>query len=403
MPPPPISPDASRRRLVCSYLLGLACGALAWQQATQLHAGLRAAALRIDRREQASVPLPSSLLSASSSSCAARFIEYEPSALEEDWLAYLVAPGPPLTERRFCEVIVSPAFRPRFQDWVTVAARLDAVRPSKRAQPGLVAEEHARELAAHDDVFSRLVYEDPCTRARWAVRVAPLAGLLREPRAPCAEASREYALAALLPEPSEPGLQAKDTIVLDAAAVRGGGGRVMLFDAGAGVYGGYFRPGDGMIGGMRWLHQRYADAGLPFASVHAWEATPHAGDEALRDMPLSLAAAVRYYNFPVTANPGAVSNPLAVLKQTARAEDYVVFKLDIDGTPAAKATEDALINALLADDDALALVDDFYYELHYNSSVMAKWWGRELPLDLGGAIEVFKTLRRKGVRAQFWP
>ena len=137
--------------------------------------------------------------------------------------------------------------------------------------------------------------------------------------------------------------------------------------------------------------------------MHAWEATPHAGDEALRDMPLSLAAAVHYYNFAASADAGAVSNPLAVLKQTARADDYVVFKLDIDGSAAAKAVETALVHALLADDDALALIDDFYYELHYNSSDMAKWWGRDLELDLDGARRVFLALRNKGVRAQFWP
>ena len=399
-------PHGGRRLLVAAGLLGAALGAFLGVHIAQLRAGLRAVTHR--RGSMSSTRwVPGSALERST--CPSRFVKYVPSALEEDWAALLThTPGPaPLTERLFCDAIVSPAFRPRMQAWVTIAARLDAVRPVTRAAPGLVAEEHARELSSRDDVFSRFVYEDACTGVQWAVRVAPLAGLLREPRAPCAEGpSRTYALAALLPEPSEPGLQAKDTIVLDpegARAATGRARRVMLFDAGAGVFGGYFSPGDGMIGGMRWLYQRYRDAGLTFTSVHAWEATAHSGDEALRDMPLDLAAVVHYYNFPASAVAGAVSNPLAVLKQTARPDDYVIFKLDIDGSAAAKAIEAALVDALLADDDCLGLIDDFFYELHYNSTDMAKWWGRDLDLDLDGARRVFVALRNKGVRAQFWP
>jgi hypothetical protein len=300
--------------------------------------------------------------------CAPRFLRYLPSALEVSWGKHVAAPGEPLNQRLLCRDIVSDAFFEPFAYWVSTAAQQNAERPG--AQRGLDAQSAA--LASRDDVFSRLAFEDPCSGSTWEARVAPLAGMLRDPRGPCLFASGEFVKRPLLPMLSGGGemLQVKDTVVVDAAhfgrvrdRLRAHGGRAILMDAGASTY------QQGVVAGewpgTRWLVERFRDQGINFTDIFCWEVTPHPGSEFFDGMSPELIAATRFYNFPVTAEAGPAS-PISVLKATARPGDFVVFKLDIDHP----STEAPLVEALLSDPEALALIDTFY----------CAWmgWGRHL-------------------------
>ena len=114
--------------------------------------------------------------------CLSLFDHYEPSTLELEWADHLASlPRPSIVGRSFCEDSISPRFRERLQHWVTVGARQNLHHPTTRAE----ADAAVAELTSRDDVFSRFVYRDSCTNARSEARVAPLAGLLRDPRGPC--------------------------------------------------------------------------------------------------------------------------------------------------------------------------------------------------------------------------
>ena len=352
-------------------------------------------------------PPPSSLPPASQpTSCSSRFLGYRPSTLETEWAAHIARPGAPLNTRLFCEDLISAPFRDRMQYWVGTSASQNAERPTTRA--GIAAQ--AAQLAARDDVFSRLDFEDSCTGATWSSRVAPLAGMLRDPRGPCLFASGAFVAAPLLPLLTGGGemLQVKDTVVVDAAYIQrvaaehataraaGVPRRAILMDAGASTY----KQGvvAGEWPGTRWLVERYRDLGVNFTDIFAWEVTQHPGSEFFDGMSPELIAATRFYNFPVTAEPGP-ANPISVLKAVASPGDFVVFKLDIDHPN----TETPLVAAMLEDDDALALIDDFYYELHFGLKEMEGFWGGGMPGDLVSATSVFRRFREKGVACQFWP
>ena len=155
------------------------------------------------------------------------------------------------------------------QAWVELGATQNAVRP--RSPEGLV--QQAAMLAARPDVFSRLEYENPCTQEKRFVHLAPLAGMLRDPRAPCALThSAPYLASPLTPLLYDSGqgetLQPKDTVIVDpdhvASIARflaeqrstGRSPKAILFDAGASTY-----YGESRWPGTRWLVERYQDLG----------------------------------------------------------------------------------------------------------------------------------------------
>jgi hypothetical protein len=246
----------------------------------------------------------------------------------------------------------------------------------------------------------------------WAAieaRVAPLAGLLRDPRGPCMYANdAAFTAAPLLPELLD--LQPKDTVIVDpahitdaarrlaAARAAGHAPKAILMDMGASNYN---LAGSSLTNewpGTRWLVERYRGMGINFTDIYAWELGAKPGMEFFEGMPIDVFATTHFYNFAVSSEPGP-GNPLTVLKQVARPGDFVVFKLDIDvGT-----IESALVQDLLGDDEALSLISDFYYELHFRVADMHIFWRYSLvpeSPDLMGATEVFRMLREKGLKAQ---
>jgi hypothetical protein len=65
---------------------------------------------------------------------------------------------------------------------------------------------------------------------------------------------------------------------------------------------------------------------------------------------------------------------------------------------------------MLEDESLIELIDEFFFELHFNCEIMMPWWrtGQHksfmgLPLDRFHALDLFLKLRKKGVRAHIWP
>jgi len=119
--------------------------------------------------------------------------------------------------------------------------------------------------------------------------------------------------------------------------------------------------------------------------VYAWEAKPY--PKWWDRVPEADRPSITFYNEPVNATEASA---LGVLRQTARPDDFVVLKLDID-TPV---VENAIVDAMLRDDALLALVDEFLFEFHVSNEDIVR-------TALQG-MRMMGEMRKRGVRAHFW-
>ena len=114
-----------------------------------------------------------------------------------------------------------------------------------------------------------------------------------------------------------------------------------------------------------------------------------------------------FYNTPISSAQVKV-NPLDLIQRVARHSDFVSFKLDIDTAE----VELPIVLQLLTTPEIAALVDEFFFELHFRCEYMLScgWqYPRPPPLELSGFIldrphawELFSKLRHLGIRAHMW-
>lgn len=65
--------------------------------------------------------------------------------------------------------------------------------------------------------------------------------------------------------------------------------------------------------------------------------------------------------------------------------------------------ERPLVQQMMTDTAAQALVDDFFHEHHFSTEDMSPFWGGNTYGTMSDSINMFATLRRAGVRAHVWP
>lgn len=108
----------------------------------------------------------------------------------------------------------------------------------------------------------------------------------------------------------------------------------------------------------------------------------------------------QYFNYPASASAGDPSSPISILKRIAQPADFVVFKLDIDNGD----VEGKILEQLLQDEDALKLVDEFFFEYHVCfDPMLGHWIGTFNPnKTLSDSYALFYSLRKKGLRAHSW-
>ena len=312
------------------------------------------------------------------------FLRYTPAPLEEEWAARA-----PDFAGRECAQIASEA--PLWQ------AQLDGVAAGGGAGAA----------------WSVATYRDAASGAEVSVALEPLAGVMRDPRPICEKELR------LKPRAAERGLDSRDFTLLDAAFYRSLAAqlaapaatapsavgapaaaptqrpRALLFDLGA------TRWDPAHVTGFRWTVEAYARLGIHFDEIFAWEALPVKTLDFFGPMPLQLAARTHLFNVPV-ARPGVggVADALAMLREAARPQDFVVFKLDIDHD----VLEEEIALALLQDDALAARVDDFYFEHHADThGIMDQYWGVNLRRTLHESVLLFQAFRKRGIRAHSWP
>ena len=149
------------------------------------------------------------------------------------------------------------------------------------------------------------------------------------------------------------------------------------------------------------FHAMFARNCIEFDRIWAWEAQRFPGRTWWRHVPPAMAAKLTFYNEPVNLS---AASALGVLAATARAEDYVVLKLDIDSPQ----LERQVIERLAATPALASLVDELFFEYHVHvddarplspAQLAAK--GRS-PDSVQDAIALMQRLRRLGVRSHFW-
>ena len=116
---------------------------------------------------------------------------------------------------------------------------------------------------------------------------------------------------------------------------------------------------------------------------------------------LDLRARLHFYNVPVEEG-GSASNALSMIRHVARRDDFVVVKVDMDGGP-----ELPVMHAIANNPDLAALVDEIYFEYHFNvqdeNLLVGQGRTRVHARDtVDDALRLMTTLRAQGVRSHFW-
>ena len=146
----------------------------------------------------------------------------------------------------------------------------------------------------------------------------------------------------------------------------------------------------------RLVEKMLAPLGLRPDIVVAWEASRTA-NVFFQGMPDWLRKVTTFNGRPANVNPGHADNPIERLRATARPEDFVVFKLDIDNN----GLEKTMVTQLLEDPTLGGLVDYFFWEHHHGMHEMGQYWG-------GGedtteqSFHLFRRLREAGLLAHVW-
>jgi hypothetical protein len=144
------------------------------------------------------------------------------------------------------------------------------------------------------------------------------------------------------------------------------------------------------------LFQRF---GFHFDHVYAFEITKKEPQEVFQAVPDDLRAAYHWINVGVETDPMGGNNPLKLLKDNFREDDFVIIKLDID-TPS---VELALVQQLLQDDSLNRLVDSFYFEQHVYLGELAHYWRkRGMACSVQDSLELFAAMRKRGIPAHSW-
>ena len=173
---------------------------------------------------------------------------------------------------------------------------------------------------------------------------------------------------------------------------------MILMDLGASIFHGWQEKPDAV--GAKWVVDRFARFGIRFDRIFMFEYTTYAPKKIFSDLSHEMLSTISYFNVGVEASKNSSFNPWNVLKSIAKADDFVVVKLDID-TPN---IENALIDQVIQDDSISSIIDEMFYEHHVNIKAMHRFWHTERSrLTLNDSYSIFRQLREKGIRMHSWP
>ena len=325
------------------------------------NSGVSVASVTLGEAEPIAVPEPPEI-SKGSDICPWIFIEYTPSAYEKYWtdnIAALCRDACTESNKQLAEV----------EEWIRQASSND--KP-------------------HDfptNVFSYFKYRNDCTGEISIDYIEPLAGVTRSPyfclHGEPHHISKDYLVVSW-------NISKRLTSPTDHVP------KAYLFDFGASLY----NSGAGGAS-QQWFVETYESRGVKWDGIFAWEVSVYNPVESWALVPARLKPVYHWYNIPINPEPGHPDNALDYIRRTARPEDYVLLKIDIDNSP----VEEALVGQILASEELLGLIDEFYFEHHVNvpnTRLVSYWASGSSPLTLVDTYRIFTTMRSKGIAAHGW-
>ena len=302
-------------------------------------------------------------------SCTTVFVEYQASEFEDSWTSGI------------------KSLKSDHPSWQAGCKKMrEDIAHVNAVAKGLELHEARSSVEFSEFQLSYFVYKNSCTGKNTKVFIEPLVSFLRHPSALCFGGEDRV-------------LDKSYLMVPYVDEVTSKGAYKWLFDAGASTY-------DTGAGGasQSWFVNTYRARGIEFDRIIGWEAAVHDPRTQWNTVPADIKRKTSWYNIPATTGINDADNPLTFIKELAKVEDFVVFKLDID----APHVEIELVQQIMNDPLLLSLIDEFYFEHHVTGSIM-QWhgWGdlrnSNAPRgDIVDSYEIFDFLRRKGVRAHSW-
>lgn len=175
-------------------------------------------------------------------------------------------------------------------------------------------------------------------------------------------------------------------------------------DLGSSYFGGWTKSAQAASG--QWFYDKYHARGQKFNRFIAVEVETLDNAKAYQQVPADLVGIYTLMNVGLTMDDDNL-NAIEMIKRIVKPEDFFVMKLDIDFA----AIEEPMVQNLLADDPenggASALIDELMWENHVNFYPMNGPWAiapdSKKYGDLLMSYNLFRDLRRKGIRAHSWP
>eukprot|EP00300_Choanocystis_sp_HF-7_P007309 c15216_g1_i1.p1 GENE.c15216_g1_i1~~c15216_g1_i1.p1 ORF type:complete len:403 (-),score=69.04 c15216_g1_i1:64-1272(-) len=320
--------------------------------------------------------------------CKLAFVGYRPSPVETYWKerADEVKDG---DRGVLCNSMLEPSQTIRTESWLGDVRTLALSRSVNLPYlaPGLMSEMQYSATCGDGSVHE------------WSEWIEPLTLSARHPfaltKTCCTRSGSEYSCAANPPDES---LMSIDYLVLQSRAspfwsLNPGldlNSRSYLFDVGTSFF-----DTSMLVLACTYRNLRAID----FDAMYGWEFTPLNTAEYWSRVPPEFKERVTFSNEAASAVVGAPTNPLTVIKAVAKPSDFVALKLDIDHTK----TELAILKQILDDPAMLALVDEVFYEYHFDFPPMYPYWFAQKEAKVDGALEMFARARKLGLRMHFWP
>jgi hypothetical protein len=173
--------------------------------------------------------------------------------------------------------------------------------------------------------------------------------------------------------------------------------RIVLIDMGASLS---FHEGGKDRSAMPaiYLQDLFTKFGMPFDHVYAFEISPTKPADVFSKVPREYLSAYHWMNVGVSADQESYLNPFNLILENFNEDDFVIVKLDID-TPS---IELPLAHQLLENPKLHKLVDHFYFEHHVKLRELMPNWGSAVEGTVQDSMELFTSLRKKGIPSHSW-
>ena len=184
----------------------------------------------------------------------------------------------------------------------------------------------------------------------------------------------------------------------------------LFYDLGCSVYGTSTKQdsdrGSAYGPSLPLFDDMYRQQCLKLDHMYGWELRQMNLTEWWQFVPDDVAPRLTFYNLPGVAQeiPHSNSSFFGRLKETAKPDDFVSVKVDIDHVP----TELPLVTSIATRPDISSLVDEVFFEYHFWFDNLNFGWQSQkggqhyTTRTVDDALALMQRLRRVGVRSHWW-